>query len=139
MARRVGFGGSEKPERPKRRATAPDDRHSTDGAADLTELAERSLPIAGRLIGGGFLILWLIGWSAGIVFATLMLFSSWRDGDTAAAGFLLIWVTFAIVGWVFAVKALRKVIRGEEVKFRGRAGRTLTRRSLANRAWKNRR
>ena len=126
MARRVGFGGSEKPEKRKERA-ARNRRHSSESAADLTELAERSLPKAGRLIGGGFLSLWLIGWSAGIVFATLMFFSSWRDGDTAAAAFLLIWVTFAIVGWVFAVKALKKIIRGEPMRFRGRAGRSLLR------------
>lgn len=66
----------------------------------------------GRLVVGAFLTVWLIGWTAGIVFAFGALMSEW-DSDAGVSVFLIIWLTFATAGWVFVVRILAKLIRGE--------------------------
>lgn len=63
-----------------------------------------------------FLIVWLCGWTAGIVFA---IGAFWTGFASEAAGvhwFLLIWIAFALVGWVAAFRVLWGMIRAVAVK-----------------------
>lgn len=69
----------------------------------------------GRVFVGLFLTVWLIGWTAGIVFAALALFDG-AGGDNFATVFLVFWITFALFGWVVAVRKLLSIIGGGDVE-----------------------
>lgn len=141
MARRVGFGGSgEKRDekRPPKRAPKPPRTKTTRPVVPDSGVADTAPSVAGRLLVGGFLLLWLTLWSAGIVFAALTLFSEWGDGETFASGFLLLWLVFALIGWWVAVKMLLGVVRGDPGVTK-RMGKMRTTRSLRPRWPGNRR
>jgi hypothetical protein len=59
----------------------------------------------------GFLGFWLVGWTVGIIFALSAVFSDKTDfgGEDA---FLLVWLAFAIIGWIFGVWILATIVRG---------------------------
>ncbi|MEM7270790.1 MAG: hypothetical protein AAF401_16255 [Pseudomonadota bacterium] len=97
MVRRVGFG----------------DRYGERRTDKRIETAERtSSPRrsgVSRVFIGGFLIVWLVGWTSGIVFAL----SEIVEQGLGAADFgLFVWVAFAVIGWIFAVVMLFRVITG---------------------------
>ncbi|HUS54826.1 MAG TPA: hypothetical protein VMY41_12610 [Thermohalobaculum sp.] len=105
MTRRVGFNDAQTDWRRSDRETvwetAPD---STDHAAPAS---------AGfRWVVIAFLTFWLTGWTAGIGFAFNALLSVWPD-DLAGGGFLIIWLIFAVSGWVFVVRAIIGLLRGK--------------------------
>lgn len=128
MARRVGFGDDSPP---KKKAT-PRSKPLSKPRPTLASLArlrrERKspgveapkTPLLGRLFVGGFLLIWLTGWSAGIIFAIgafLGEFGEFRGGgDLFARGFLFVWISFALIGWWFAARALLRIIRGEPIQ-----------------------
>lgn len=100
----------------KPRAQGPAGRGKTRPARQPTrrqrieQKIDDKLPTgAGRVFAGVFLSVWLIGWSTGIVFAFGALLSEWGTGPSL---FLIVWLTFAILGWFFAVGFLFKIIRG---------------------------
>ena len=133
MVRRVGFGRSdEDARRPLRRRSVSS---RIDAAADRDDAfpTEAKPPLIGRIFAGGFLLIWLTGWSAGIIFAATALISEWREGETFVSGFLALWLALALIGWVFAVRALLMVIRGERVRFRKRTGAAPSRPTFINR------
>ncbi len=55
-----------------------------------------------------FMMVWISGWSIGILFALGVLMSGTADA------FLLIWLAFAILGWFVAVFVLTALLRGRE-------------------------
>ena len=60
----------------------------------------------------GFLALWLVGWTSGIVFAFIALFGIAAD-NVPLSSFLFIWLIFAAFGWVFVVRAILRLLRGQ--------------------------
>lgn len=56
-----------------------------------------------------FLLLWLTGWSGGMLLVTGIILSGEADL------FLLVWLAAASVGWIFAVYVLVQQIKGKPV------------------------
>lgn len=84
--------------------------------AESAEAVGRGAKGCARVFAGGFLLLWLTGWSAGILFAGSELLRGLRTGDDAGAtAFLAVWVSVAVIAWLFAVRALIGVARGEDL------------------------
>ncbi len=97
MIRRVGFGNREAERRPAARGT---------GRADARNPATG---IGVRLSTLAFLSVWLIGWTAGIVFAASAVF---RSEAPFSEFFLIFWLLGASLGWVFAVYFWWKTLTG---------------------------
>lgn len=97
MARRIGFGNK------------PVDKEPVQ-ANDRAAPAPAKPAIAARLFGVGFLSVWLIGWTAGIVFAIRQ---ALVEEAVFARGFLIFWSVAAIIGWIFAVRALFGLLMGK--------------------------
>ena len=127
MVRRVGFGDDSPP--PKK--DTPKSRSAANPRPTLASLSrakrDRNTPAApgaktpllARLFIGGFLLVWLTGWSAGIVFALgafLGEFVDFGPGDIFVKGFLFVWISFALIGWWFAARALLRVLRGQPLQ-----------------------
>lgn len=127
MARRVGFGDSE--EKQAESAAARKEKRARRDHAQRAALDERPARRrgddepprregrggVGRLIAGVFLLIWLCGWSAGIVFA----FGAMMDEGLSGGGlFLIVWLSVAIAGWVFAARMLLRLVRGEPLRRR---------------------
>lgn len=105
MVRRVGFGKSK-------------DERSDLTSVPLTKPTPRATktdaePMSGpaRVFTIIFLGVWLLGWSGGIIFAVVALFT----GNDFSKFFLIFWIVLASAGWLFAVKALRALLRGESI------------------------
>ncbi len=97
MVRRVGFGNKEAERRPASRDT---------GRAGVQDPAGG---IGARLFTLAFLSVWLIGWTAGIVFAA----NAVRASEAPFSEFFLIfWLLGAGLGWVFAVRFWWKTLTG---------------------------
>lgn len=65
----------------------------------------------GRVVAGFFLLIWLCGWTTGIVFAI----SAFLEGGPES-WFLAIWITAALFGWVIAAWKLLQIITGGDVE-----------------------
>ena len=101
MARRVGFKDAQ--------AGGRRDHHS-NSTADADEAAPNAGGFRWFLIG--FLTIWLAGWTAGIVFA----FAGYAEAaakDMFLGVFLFVWIVFALAGWVFVVRILVRLLRGQ--------------------------
>lgn len=109
MVRRVGFG---KPPLPEDINSLPDDEatQSTYSRLKNSPAEPIVLPLFARLVSASFLGLWLLGWSAGIIFSALEFLKS-DAMDTKI--FLGIWVTFALFGWWFAARTFVSLLRGK--------------------------
>ena len=105
MVRRVGFGESkdERSDLTSVPQTKPTPR------ATKTDAEPMSGPV--RVFTILFLGVWLLGWSGGIIFAVIALFT----GNDFSKFFLIFWIVLASAGWLFAVKALRALLRGEQI------------------------
>lgn len=116
--RRPTYGGRTDKTEPSTEGTVyapplpPTQRQDSEAQKQDDEAKKKgALPTgAGRVFAGVFLFIWLIGWSTGIVFAFGALMSEWASSGPSF--FLIIWLTFAIIGWFFAVTFLFRIIRG---------------------------
>lgn len=120
MARRVGFGDQRDESDEAARAART---YSDDGAGSpLTPPPrnEEPAPPLSRLIAGAFLMLWLVLWAAGVLFAIGMIPELWREGEVVGAGFLTLFVGIAGFGWWIGIRVFLKIIRGEPVRIRNR-------------------
>jgi hypothetical protein len=105
MVRRIGFGNSKE----KRSDLTPVPRSKPTPRATKTDVK----PMSGlaRVFTILFIGVWLLGWSGVIIFATIELFT----GDDFSKLFLVFWIVLASGGWLFAVKTLRALLRGEQI------------------------
>ena len=109
MARRVGFGDSDRPPKKERQERKSEGRAAKGGVKGAT-----------RWIVGGFLAFWLTGWSAAIAFAVSEVID---QGPGGAETFLFVWVAIASVFWVLAVYMLWRVLTGRPISNGGRMNR----------------
>jgi hypothetical protein len=107
MVRRVGFGNKDNEE--SGLTTAELIKSRLDSAAEPQDTKPMSGPV--RVFTIIFLGVWLLGWSGGIIFAVIALFT----GNDFSKFFLIFWIVLASAGWLFAVKALRALLRGESI------------------------
>lgn len=104
MARRVGFGT------PKAKRSVADEYADRFRKRAHDQKATPKLRIKRQWFPIVFLCVWLVLWTAGILFVIGVLF-----GGSGADTFLLIWLAFAVFGWFGAVKALITLFKGEQV------------------------
>ena len=105
MVRRIGFGNrKEKPET-RTPSRAPSTRRPK--ARKQTEI--EAMGAGARVFQIVFIVIWLAGWSIGILMAFLFLFSD--DGFSKV--FLVLWLVLASTFWVMAFKRLKALIRGK--------------------------
>lgn len=127
MARRIGFGDGADRERARQRekdaveaaaASAVDGARTpgADGDAPASDTPEdaKTMSRAGRIALSVFLTLWLFGWSVGIYNAALGAVA----GDDA---FLVIWLIFAVAGWIVVASILYKAIAGRPMRLKRRS------------------
>lgn len=105
MVRRVGFGDSKE----KRSDLTSVPVTKSNPRAAKTDAKSMSLPA--RVFAIIFLCIWLLGWSGAIIFATYELFA----GNDFSKFFLIFWIILASGGWLFALKTLRALLRGEQI------------------------
>ena len=105
MVRRVGFGDSK--EKRSDLTSVPSTKHASRAAK--TDAKPMSVPA--RVFAIIFLCIWLLGWSGAIIFATYELFA----GNDFSKVFLIFWIILAGGGWLFALKTLRALLRGEQI------------------------
>ena len=118
MSRRVGFGDGSNDGAHDANASAPEPRDEALDAPQAVAEGERN-PMK-RLIGGAFLMLWLTVWAMGMLFAITLIPEMWREGQTAGAGFLTIFVAIASMFWLIGFRTLLRIARGEPVSMRNR-------------------
>lgn len=101
MVRRVGFGNAEAVDnrRPSRKSKT---RANTD-RSDVSEMSASS-----RAAQFLFLLIWLVGWSGGILFGIIMMLGN----DGIPIIFLAFGVAFALVFWIAVAKRLIALLRG---------------------------
>ncbi len=105
MVRRVGFGNREEEPETRKPSRTPSTRQpNTNNKSDI-----KSMAAGARVFQFVFIIIWLIGWSAGILMAFLFLFSD--DGFSTV--FLIFWLVLASVFWIMAFRRLIALIRGK--------------------------
>ncbi len=98
MARRVGFGDTEKPPKEHRIDSQTKPANKTGGGKRKT-----------RWIVGVFVLVWLIAWSAAIAFAIEEIV----DQGLGASDFgLFIWVAVAMMFWLLAANLLWRALTG---------------------------
>lgn len=88
MARRVGFGGD-------------------PGADDGWKKPKL------RIFVGLFLTAWLVMWSYGIFLVASTLMSETGAADGAGQFAMVIWLIFAVLGLLFGIRILSRILRGE--------------------------
>ncbi|MEO1291692.1 MAG: hypothetical protein AAFV62_02485 [Pseudomonadota bacterium] len=79
-----------------------------------------------RFFIAGFLLLWLTGWSAGILIIAGQLLIGLEEGFDEGAGFAAIWLVIALVAWYFAARAFWAVVSGKGLKGTSRSSRKRT-------------
>ncbi|MCP5072274.1 MAG: hypothetical protein GY947_03140 [Rhodobacteraceae bacterium] len=116
MVRRIGFEDKKSDSPEKSTADRYLDEFRAKGRKQVEEAAARAAK--SRTKTGGrkrqwvvivFLSVWLILWTGGIIAAAAAFFQGQDQG------FLAIWITFATLGWFFAVFMLRRLLRGREL------------------------
>ena len=115
MVRRVGFG---KPVQPEEEDNPSDTTPSGSTYARLrrdedTPTRPKAQSFLVRLGMASFLVLWLIAWTIGIIFATVSFLGS---DEIDSRIFLAIWISFAVIGWWFAARTAYRILRGKSVK-----------------------
>ena len=142
MVRRVGFGrdageARETPKRPARQAPAapppkppkppraaaargrePAVGKPPKGAPTGAATGQSSRPSVGRLIAAVFLFIWLAGWTVGLLAGIAAFSDEAGGGDTFDSGFLAIWIAVAGIAWLFAARALLRLLRGQPIRAR---------------------
>jgi len=110
MVRRVGFGNTQLPEDI---GETPDDETSQSTYARLRRVntTPATPSIGARLLSASFLGIWLVGWTAAIVFSTVAFLNA---DDTDARIFLGFWITAAVFGWWLAVRTFIRILRGKK-------------------------
>jgi hypothetical protein len=93
MARRVGFG-------PAPRGQVP---------------SMKTRIIVGFLLSG-----WLVGWTYGIYFVASRLIG--EDGpEGIGQAMVIVWLVLAVIGWLFVVRVLLRIIQGRPLRTGKRA------------------
>lgn len=120
MVRRVGFGGDEEgSEKPARAIKSkPAELRPLPG----DPVKKEPMGLGARIFSVGFLSIWLIGWSGGIVFAAVQLIT----GSDFSRFFLVIWLAAATVAWYFAAKTLVNLVKNRPVTLGRTAATTQT-------------
>ncbi len=112
MARRVGFGnrdsGRSAPPPVRDREQPPAERPEPTYEERLARGNKMLFSI--RLFSLAFLSIWLLGWSAGIIFAVMSILNS---DHPFTEFFLIIWALGASLGWVVAARAWWFALRGK--------------------------
>lgn len=103
MVRRIGFG-FERPEQPR------DLDHST-GATEAGTGDDADGGVVRWLIVL-FLLAWLAVWTAGLYFAVVN-FPDAAEESLGMAAFLSVWILFAAAGWIFVVRMVIRLLRGQ--------------------------
>lgn len=102
---------------PRQAQRAADALH--EARPDLVEAAEEAQagPAGcGRLLIGVFLLVWLAGWSVGILLAGGQLMLSLEEGAyTPDVAFLAVWVGVASLAWAFVVRVLIRLAMGQDI------------------------
>ena len=104
MVRRVGFGNRKEEPENRRPSRTPSKRRSKTKNKSGIE----AMSAGARVFQIAFIVIWLAGWSIGILMAFLFLFSD--DGFSTV--FLLFWLVLASIFWIMAFKRLIALIRG---------------------------
>ena len=113
MARRIGSDGARDKRIPsiadqhldsfRAKARAKKKAKAAAKAATSAKIRDLTFRIP-RII---FLLVWLLGWSAGVLFVAVMMFTG--KGNL----FLVVWEIFAVFGWYAGFRALINTIKGK--------------------------
>ena len=124
MVRRVGCGDGERRahERQERKDAVDAQAQRPQTSDPLEEERSDDGPSpTGRIILIVFLTVWICGWTVAI----FMAITTWaeigsRSGPLSAQIGLALWTIFAIVAWLFAARALSRLLSGESIAPRTR-------------------
>ena len=109
MVRKVGFGQTEKKSKPSVADRYVEEFRAKSRHQKTNEAAAAKTPLMARIAIVTFLLIWLTGWTAGVITVAVILIS---DGFDI---FLIIWEILAIGGWIIAVFALIQTIKGKTI------------------------
>ncbi|MCI4664189.1 MAG: hypothetical protein MRY74_05655 [Neomegalonema sp.] len=113
MVRKIGFGDGARREKDRAEQSRATDTQPQVGGDAPADRPGKSL--LGRVLVSIFLMIWLSGWSLGILFAYTTLSDILRESDGAldpGAAFLVVWLIAAVAAWFVAAYVLIRAISG---------------------------